>query len=133
MVIGRQRRTQTEAEMARIIGERLRELRLLQGMTQTELGKAAGVGFSQVQRLERGVHNMTPWKLMRFAEALGVSMNELMGQGQIPKGDLVSRMMIDAVRDLNEIERESPEMFATICKLIRTLLAEKAKRVQPKK
>jgi DNA-binding XRE family transcriptional regulator len=36
----------------RKIGQRLRELRVLNGLTQTELGQKVGVSYQQVQKYE---------------------------------------------------------------------------------
>jgi transcriptional regulator with XRE-family HTH domain len=40
------------------IGRRLREARLLRGLSQTALGKRVGVTFQQIQKYERGVNRI---------------------------------------------------------------------------
>src|SRR5258708_5534983 len=39
-------------------GHRMRERRMMQGMSQTELGAALGVTFQQIQKYERGVNRV---------------------------------------------------------------------------
>ena len=119
--------TVEERKLARSTGNRLRELRSLKGMTQTELGERVGVTFQQVQKYERGTNHMTIWKLVQFAEALGIGVDEFLGRSGVSteEGGLVTRRaMLDAIRGLNEIEQASPEMFKAICHLIRASLAE---------
>ncbi|MCS0462650.1 MULTISPECIES: helix-turn-helix domain-containing protein [Rhizobium] len=53
--IDRQRRN---SEIDREIGERLRQLRQMRGMTQTTLGKAVNVTFQQMQKYERGFNRI---------------------------------------------------------------------------
>jgi transcriptional regulator with XRE-family HTH domain len=113
----------------RKIGQRLRELRVLNGLTQTELGQKVGVSYQQVQKYERGTNNMTTWKLTRFAESLGVTVNEFLCQEALPTND---RMAVTAMRSLQKIERESPETFAALCDLMK-VLGEKKKRTQRNK
>lgn len=54
------------------VGERLRAARLTSGLSQTELGKAMGLSFQQVQKYERGTNRISASMLARAAKALGV-------------------------------------------------------------
>jgi len=58
------------------IGEKLRSMRLLKGMSQSELGRAIGMSFQQIQKYERGVNRMAASTLLRAAGALGRSVSE---------------------------------------------------------
>jgi transcriptional regulator with XRE-family HTH domain len=119
----------------RKIGQRLRELRVLNGLTQTELGQKVGVSYQQVQKYERVTNNMTTWKLTRFAESLGVTVNEFLCQEALPTDGAAptnDRMAVTAMRSLQKIERESPETFAALCDLMK-VLGEKKKRTQRNK
>ena len=55
------------------VGERLRSRRLKMGLSQTELGAAAGVTFQQVQKYEKGANRISASRMMQFAEGLGVA------------------------------------------------------------
>ena len=46
-------------------------------MTQSELGKAAGVSASHVSTLERGMHDPPLSVMVRLADALGTSLPHL--------------------------------------------------------
>ena len=55
------------------VGERLRSRRLKMGLSQTELGAAAGVTFQQVQKYEKGAKRISASRMIQFAERPGVA------------------------------------------------------------
>ena len=54
------------------VGARLRQRRILLGMSQTALGNAAGITFQQVQKYEGGGNRISSSRLFEFAKILGV-------------------------------------------------------------
>lgn len=54
------------------VGARLRAFRLQAGMNQTELARALGVTFQQVQKYEKGVNRVSASMLSRASQALHV-------------------------------------------------------------
>ncbi|MFI5024290.1 MAG: helix-turn-helix domain-containing protein [Alphaproteobacteria bacterium] len=54
------------------VGARLRTRRTILGMSQSQLGKAAGITFQQFQKYENGKNRISASKLYRFASVLGV-------------------------------------------------------------
>jgi transcriptional regulator with XRE-family HTH domain len=65
--------TKAKNELDQRVGERLRSRRLKMGLSQTELGVAAGVRFQQVQKYERGANRISAGRMIQFAERLGVT------------------------------------------------------------
>ena len=61
--------------------ERLKELRKLRALSQDELAGTAGIGRATLSRIERGETGAHGRTLRRLAEALGVSVEELVGKG----------------------------------------------------
>jgi transcriptional regulator with XRE-family HTH domain len=57
------------------VGERLRLVRLMRGLTQTYLGSCVGVSFQQLQKYETGANRISASKLAWFARTLGVPVN----------------------------------------------------------
>ncbi len=57
------------------MGRRLRRRRLLLGLTQQQLGAAAGCQFQQVQKFECAANKMSADKVWKFAQALDVPIN----------------------------------------------------------
>jgi transcriptional regulator with XRE-family HTH domain len=64
--------TKRTTEIDGVIGARIRMRRGELGMSQTELAKAVGVTFQQVQKYERGANRVGGSRLARVAEALDV-------------------------------------------------------------
>jgi transcriptional regulator with XRE-family HTH domain len=57
------------------VGSRLRELRRLRGISQSELANRVDVTFQQVQKYEKGTNRIGASRLYRFSEILDVSPN----------------------------------------------------------
>ncbi|MGH6978706.1 MAG: helix-turn-helix domain-containing protein, partial [Brevundimonas sp.] len=55
-----------------LVGRRMAERRLVAGMNQSDLGRAIGVTFQQVQKYERGANRVSASKLWQAAQALAV-------------------------------------------------------------
>ena len=62
------------------IGQRIREERQSKGWTQAELGLRSGLRESMICKYELGYHIPNPENLSRIADALGVSVDYLLGR-----------------------------------------------------
>lgn len=72
----------------RQLGQRLRDRRLLLGVTQTALGEAIGVSFQQVQKYENGVNRLSAQALSLAARKLNTSVAALLhGLGEPPAAE----------------------------------------------
>src|SRR5262245_47853660 len=67
---GRFRRGPIPADIR--FGHRMRERRMMLGMSQTELGAALGVTFQQIQKYERGINRVSAGTLQKLAATLRV-------------------------------------------------------------
>jgi transcriptional regulator with XRE-family HTH domain len=65
-----------------VVGENIRMARLAAGLSQTELGKACGVTFQQIQKYEKGSNRVGGSRLMQIAEALKVPAASLLPASQ---------------------------------------------------
>lgn len=59
------------------MGERIAELRALQGLTLTMLEEFTGIDSRHLSRIERGMRNISVESAVRIADALGVQLHEL--------------------------------------------------------
>lgn len=59
-------------------GNRVKELRLKKKMSQGDLAKILGVHPTYISGIERGVRNMALKNIEKLANALGVSVNDLL-------------------------------------------------------
>jgi transcriptional regulator with XRE-family HTH domain len=74
--LGRQARNTGASHLAnQHIGERIRIRRTLLGLSQSELGKALGLSFQQMQKYERGTSAIGAGQLCGIAKALDVSVS----------------------------------------------------------
>lgn len=71
--------------------ETLAHLRAKKGLTQRQLGSSAGVAWSMISKYESGQSTPRLKILMRLADALGVSVDEL--QGQAPESGTVTLIL----------------------------------------
>ena len=69
-------------DIDRIVGVRIRTLRKAKGLSQTELGAAAGVTFQQIQKYETGKNRVVAGRLQEFANVLGVPLSALFGEAE---------------------------------------------------
>src|SRR4051812_35831833 len=63
-----------------MIGRRVRERRLMLGITVQELGAALGVPYQQVHKYETGANRLPAGRLFLLAEALGVGVAHFFGE-----------------------------------------------------
>jgi transcriptional regulator with XRE-family HTH domain len=54
------------------VGARVRERRVMLGMSQEKLGEAVTLTFQQIQKYERGSNRISASRLWQFSEVLGV-------------------------------------------------------------
>jgi transcriptional regulator with XRE-family HTH domain len=60
----------------RYVGARLREYRIMRGMTQHQLAEAIGIADQQTHKYEKGINRISAGRLYQIARVLGVDINE---------------------------------------------------------
>lgn len=71
--------TPDEEDFYRELGQRITALRRERGLTQVQLAKALGISQQHMLSFEKGRRRMLAGALPTVCEALGVSLEELMG------------------------------------------------------
>ena len=66
------RRSLNEIEIDKHIGQRVRERRIVLGLSQTNLADGLGITFQQLQKYEKGHNRIAAGRLYGCAELLGV-------------------------------------------------------------
>ncbi|TCK63420.1 XRE family transcriptional regulator [Curtobacterium sp. PhB136] len=66
----------------RLLGERLQSLRTERGWSLTELAEESGVSRAMINRVERGVSSPTATILGRLSGAFGMTISQLLDEGQ---------------------------------------------------
>jgi len=58
------------------VGQRVRQARLLAGITQQQLAAETGVTFQQIQKYEKGLNRISASRLYQFAQVLKVNIED---------------------------------------------------------
>ncbi|UXK13020.1 helix-turn-helix domain-containing protein [Erwinia pyrifoliae] len=104
--------------------QRLRELRRQKGLSQSELGKLAGLHYTHIGRFERGASRPGSDSLKRLADVLNVSGDYLLegAETQAAKARFEDRELL---RQFQEVELLPDEDKAVIKKLLDAFLTRK--------
>lgn len=65
------------SDASRVLGERLRDRRLVLGVSQEEIAHLAGLNVSNFGKIERGISNPTLHTIVRVASVLDIDPGEL--------------------------------------------------------
>lgn len=82
------------------VGKQIRDLRKSLGLTQEELGEKAELSYKYIGELERGQVNVSLDTLYRIAEALGVTIGELLPKEKVLKSKVIQKR--DALSKLSQ-------------------------------
>ena len=104
-------------EVRKLLGQRIRYLRNLRGMTQEQLGDKADVNYKYLGAIERGEKNPSTDNLDKISGALDVKLNELfIFEHEIEDLQLLKKKIDDLLKDANRKE------FKTIYRVIKAIL-----------
>ncbi|MBB3132246.1 transcriptional regulator with XRE-family HTH domain [Paenibacillus rhizosphaerae] len=105
-----------------LIGQRIRDLRKQNNLSQEQLGELAGFHFSYIGGLERGQKNITLLNLEKIAAALNVPLHEIfIYNGQIIRSksnakdvflsEIHNKIVGMSTADLRKLNRLIDEIF----------------------
>ncbi|MEX0759364.1 MAG: helix-turn-helix transcriptional regulator [Tistlia sp.] len=112
-----------EAKIERHVGRRIRERRILLGLTQQRLAEMIGVTYQQAHKYERGINRVSAGRLYELAQALEVEVGYFFDEfdptqpcEQMPERQ---RMSLDVARNFARINDErSREALAQLCRVM---------------
>jgi transcriptional regulator with XRE-family HTH domain len=109
-------------DIDRHIGARIRERRIMLGLTQQQMADLIGVTYQQAHKYEKGINRVAAGRLYSIAGALGVEVDYFY-QGLQIGGDIApapnQRMVLDLARNFLNIR--NPEHREAIGALARAL------------
>ena len=112
----------------RHIGARLRERRIMLGLTQQRLAELVGITYQQAHKYEKGINRISAGRLHAIARALGVEPGHFfagLGPGVPARPTTPSRRTLGLVRDFVALPPREQEAVA---ELVRTLTGGRAGR-----
>lgn len=114
----------------RHVGRRVAEKRIMLGHNQSDLGKALGVSFQQIQKYEKGTNRISASKLWAIAEFLNVDIRhffeglESSANAHAESVEVVTSPVTRASVDINRLApRLSPAQQRMVLDLMREFAA----------
>ena len=94
------------SDIAKIIGQRIRNYRTQKGLSQEKLAELAGCHPTYIGQLERGEKNATLESVEKIASAMDISLSELFDKLGKSGGDNIAAKCYDLVASMNEAEQK---------------------------
>src|SRR5256885_4615380 len=91
------------------VGGRIRERRIMLGLTQQQLAEMIGVTYQQAHKYERGINRVSAGRLFEIARALSAPITyfyEGIGEEGLRQSTLHQRMQLEIARNFAEIRNE---------------------------
>lgn len=100
-------------DLEKSLGERLAQIRNERGFTQTELAEKVGILQNIVSAYEKGRLRLTAEMLLRFAKALDVSADEILGiqtkQAKGSNGSIKNRRILRRIANIDKLSKRDQE------------------------
>jgi transcriptional regulator with XRE-family HTH domain len=96
-------------DIDRHVGARVRERRIMMGLTQQQLADLIGVTYQQAHKYERGINRVSAGRLYEIAQVLGVPVNYFFDGIEEHNSRPVSpreRMCLELARNFAQIPNE---------------------------
>ena len=117
-VVGRSR----PQDVDRHVGARMRERRIMLGLTQQQMAELIGVTYQQAHKYEKGINRVAAGRLYQMARVLGVDIGYffegLNGDGSF-QASPQQRMLLDLARNFVSIRTRRHQ--EAVCTLARAL------------
>ena len=94
------------SDIAKIIGQRIRNYRTQKGLSQEKLAALAGCHPTYIGQLERGEKNATLESVEKIASAMDISLSELFDKLGKSGGNNIAAKCYDLVASKNEAEQK---------------------------
>ena len=94
------------SDIAKIIGQRIRNYRTQKGLSQEKLAEFAGCHPTYIGQLERGEKNATLESVEKIASAMDISLSELFDKLGKSGGNNIAAKCYDLVASKNEAEQK---------------------------
>src|ERR1700730_5579503 len=103
------KRGQSKAAIDNHVGGRIRDRRIMLGLTQQQLAEVIGVTYQQAHKYERGINRVSAGRLFEIARALSAPITyfyEGIGEEGPRQITLHQRMQLEIARNFTEIRNE---------------------------
>lgn len=112
---------------APLFGQRVAALRQARGMSQTELATRLSMNRAMVTYYERKATNPTPDIIQKIADALGVGVDELLGNGSAPRNREKPGPASQIEQQIEQVRRLPRSKQKFLVEFLETFLQREAK------
>jgi len=115
-------------DVDRHVGARMRERRIMLGLTQQQMAELIGVTYQQAHKYEKGINRIASGRLYNIAQALGVDVGYFFEglHSDKPKAAPQQRLSLELARSFLSIPRRKHQ--EALCSLVRALSDPDAER-----
>lgn len=109
-------------DIDKFVGHRMRERRIMLGLTQQQMAELIGVTYQQAHKYEKGINRIAAGRLYQIANALGVDVSYFfdgMDQEESFRPSSQQRMLLELARNFIGIENRRHQ--ESLCNLARAL------------
>jgi transcriptional regulator with XRE-family HTH domain len=109
-------------DIDRHVGARMRERRVMLGLTQQQMAELIGVTYQQAHKYEKGINRVAAGRLYNIAQALGVEVSyffEGLGNENAFRATPQQRMLLELARNFIGIPHRKHQ--EALCSLARAL------------
>lgn len=109
----------------RHVGGRIRERRIMLGLSQQQMADLIGVTYQQAHKYERGINRISAGRLYEIAQVLGVPVSyfyEGLDSDRVPDLTARQRMCLELARNFSSIQNEKHQ--EALSQLARALASE---------
>jgi len=110
----------------RHVGARIRERRIMLGLSQQQMADLIGVTYQQAHKYERGINRISAGRLYEIAQVLGVPVGyffEGLDTHRVPDLTARQRMCLELARNFSSISNEKHQ--EALSQMARALAAER--------
>lgn len=118
--------TRSPKDLDTEIGRRMRQARLLAGISQDDLGKAVGVRFQQIQKYETGTNRVSASTLNTIAQTLGKPVAYFYGKQNEEVSPTLSKEETALIRDYRALSPEKQEAVSGMVSVMVSFVGPKA-------
>ena len=109
-------------DVDRHVGNRMRERRVMLGLTQQQMAELIGVTYKQAHKYEKGINRIAAGRLYTIAQALGVDVSFFfagLGDDRSFKPTAHQRMLLELARSFTAVP--SRRQQEALCEMARSL------------
>ena len=114
------------SEIDRYVGSRIRERRIMMGLSQQQMADMIGVTYQQAHKYERGINRISAGRLYEITQVLAVAISYFFdgigGAGEQPAAPR-QRMCLELARNFSSIRNERHQ--EALSQMARALAADK--------